>query len=367
MPDIDRRSLLIGSSALLMGAAKAPAAPKKPADGLHARAHSRGFFYGSAIDYNMLVNDSAYMEHVARECGMLVSEYSMKWLDLRPNAATYDYSRAEKLMSFAKKHQIPVRGHALAWHAANPQWLIDTINPGNAEDLLTSHISNVVKHFRKRLVHWDVVNEVIEVTDGKPMGLRDGLWYRALGDRFIDIAFHACEEADPTALRCINEYGLDYALPADDKRRGAMLDLLSALLKRKVPVQALGIQAHIAAGDFPFDPKIMEKFVNDVTSMGLKVLITELDVRDNIQPADITRRDEGVAVAAGAYLDAVLTNPNVIGVVSWGLSDRRTWLNEVLPRADHLPQRALPLDTELQRKKLWMQMAKSFDGAGKRV
>ena len=374
MPALSRRSLLLGPAALLGAAGKPPAAEtERPAqtqpapDGLQARAQARGLFYGSAIDDNMLQHDGAYMDQVTRECGMLVSEYSMKWSDLRPTATTYNYDGAERLMSFARKHALAVRGHTLLWHDANPKWLVDTLRPANAEQILSSHVRTVVRHFRGRLVHWDVVNEVLWPQDGKPGGMRDSLWYRALGDRFLDIAFHACAETDPAALRCINDYGLDYAIPEEDRKRGAMLDLLAAMLKRNVPVQALGIQGHIGADQAPFDPKVMQTFCNDVTSMGLKVLITEMDVRDNTQPADILERDSAVATAGAAYLDAVLGNPNVIGVLNWGLSDRRSWLNSDIPRADHLPQRALPLDTELQRKILWSAMATSLDRAPKRA
>jgi endo-1,4-beta-xylanase len=370
---IDRRALLLGAAAAFGGRgtpalAKTEASPVGSAhDGLNAQARARGLFYGSAIDQNMLANDPAYMDHVARECGMLVSEYSMKWGTLRPTPTTFDFSAGDKLLAFARKHGIPMRGHTLAWHMDNPPWLVSDLKPGNAEKILTKHAQTVVKHFKNRLVHWDVVNEVLWAKDGKPGGMRDSLWYRALGDRYIDIAFHTCAEADPTALRCINDYGLDYALPDDERKRHDMLNLLAALLKRGVPVQALGIQGHITAGNVPFDPRVMEQFINDVTSMGLKVLLTEVDVRDNDLPADLAPRDAGVAAAGAAYLDAVLKNPHVIGVLTWGLSDRRSWLNDELPRADHLPQRALPLDTELQRKPLWSAMAASFQKAPQRT
>jgi endo-1,4-beta-xylanase len=39
--------------------------------------------------------------------------------------------------------------------------------------------------------------------------------------------------------------------------------------------------------------------------------------------------------------------------MTWGLSDRRTWLSTAEPRADGLPVRPLPLDADLKRKPAW--------------
>jgi endo-1,4-beta-xylanase len=57
----------------------------------------------------------------------------------------------------------------------------------------------------------------------------------------------------------------------------------------------------------------------------------------------------------------------VLGVLTWGLSDRRSWLNEAFPRPDKLPQRPLPLDPNLQRKKLWASIGGAFDIAPARA
>jgi endo-1,4-beta-xylanase len=54
-------------------------------------------------------------------------------------------------------------------------------------------------------------------------------------------------------------------------------------------------------------------------------------------------------------------------VLTWGLSDRRSWLNDELPRDDKLPQRALPLDSDLQRKPLWSAIADAFNHAPTRA
>jgi endo-1,4-beta-xylanase len=314
-----------------------------------------------------MADDPAYMTQVTHECGIVVSETAFKWGALRPKAESYDYTAADHLVSFAASRALLVRGHALLWHEDNPAWLTDSLKPANGEKLLRDHIRNVAGHFRNKVVHWDVVNEVLSPELGKPQGMRETLWTKALGEQCIDIAFHACAEADPTPLRCINDYGLDYEWKEDEAKRDAMLALLSRLKTRGVPVQALGLQAHLEAGVKELNQTKLAQFCADVAAMGLKIIVTEFDVRDNRIDGDAKLRDAAVAAQGRAYLDAVLTCPAVMGVLSWGLSDRRSWLNDDQPRTDKQPQRALPLDSELQRKPLWQAMADAFAAAPPRA
>jgi endo-1,4-beta-xylanase len=267
------------------------------------------------------------------------------------------------LTAYAARHAMRVRGHTLVWHEANPDWLAQALTPETGEKLLTEHIHVVAGHFRRRLAHWDVVNEPLKPEDGKPFGLRDTPWLSALGPRYLDIAFHACAAADPDALRVMNEFGIDYAIDWQERKRQALLTLLADLKARNVPVQAVGLQAHLDAAEPALNQTVLNRFVSDIAALGMKVIVTELDVRDDRLPADIATRDAAVAAHARAWLDAVLVHPAVLGVLTWGLSDKRSWLNKNFPRPDGLPQRPLPLDTELRRKPLWSALAAALDTA----
>lgn len=360
MIQTSRRSILAAPAALMLGAAG-----PLPA-GLDGHAVAKGLFYGAAIDDAALRSDPALTARIRAECGIVVSEASFKWESLQPQQNKFSFARADALLAFADKARLKARGHTLVWHEANPAWLQNALTPQTGEALLAGYIATVCGHFRQKLVHWDVVNEPLHPEDGQPFGLRDTPWLRALGPRYIDIAFHAAAEADPGALRVLNEFGVDYAIPWQEKRRAAMLALLSNLLTRGVPVQAVGLQAHLDASETALDQKILSRFVADIAAMGLKVIVTELDVRDDSLPADIPARDAAVAEHARAWLDAVLPNPAVLGVVTWGLSDRRSWLNDKFPRPDGLPQRPLPLDSNLNRTPLWGAIAAALDAAAAR-
>jgi len=48
------------------------------------------------------------------------------------------------------------------------------------------------------------------------------------------------------------------------------------------------------------------------------------------------------------YLTNILQHRSVKAVLTWGLTDRDTWLTSFEPRKDGLPQRPLPFDPELK-------------------
>ncbi len=361
VPALGRRAVLAGAAGLL-GAAAAP-----PTPGLNERAMAGNRFYGAAIDDRILATDRAYMDHVRAECGIVTGETAFKWGELRPNADKWDWKQADALMAFAARRGIQVRGHTMLWHEHNPDWLVAELDSRNAERLLSAHIHGVTAHCRDRVVQWDVVNEVLDPTAGRPFGLRDTLWSKAMGPELLSVAFHACADSDPLPLRCINDFGLEYTWPEHERKRQDMLALLARMKAQGVPVQALGLQAHLEAGVTDFDQARLARFCADVAGLGLKIVITEFDVRDNRIAGDAAVRDAAVASHGRAYLDAVLSCPAVMGVLSWGLSDRRTWLNDSLPREDKQAQRPLPLDADLQRKPLWTTIAQAFASAPARA
>jgi endo-1,4-beta-xylanase len=190
----------------------------------------------------------------------------------------------------------------------------------------------------------------------------------AFAERYFDLAFGLAREADPTARLAYNDYGIEHAIPWQVAKRRALLALLERLRSRGVPVQALGIQAHLSLGA-PFDAAAFGAFLDSVAALGLVIEITELDVDDRAAPGDIARRDAAAADQARRFLDAALARRAVTSVLTWGLTDRTSWLNAPgygRPRADGLPQRPLPLDPNLARKPLWHAIAAALAAAPER-
>jgi endo-1,4-beta-xylanase len=344
---------------------------KYPGDeSLKERAAKKNILFGTAIRHPLLLNDREYAQSLIKECSILVSEWGFKWhvdpKPLRPTPESFDFTAADLMFNFARNHGMEVRGHTLVWYMSLPPWFEDTVNRNNAKDFLEKHIKTVVGRYRGQMHSWDVVNEAIEPRDKHPDGLRKTPWLEFLGEDYIDLAFRFAHETDPKAMLVYNDYGLVYDTPEDETKRNAVIKLLKRLKSQGTPIHALGLQAHLDGSENNFNPQILKDFLAQVADLNLKILITELDVKDKDLPRNIEIRDRIVAKAYSDYLKVVLEQPAVIAVLTWGLNDKHSWLNEFQPRNDDAPVRPLPLDLHGKRKLAWNAIARAFDAAPSR-
>jgi len=349
----------------LAGAALLPAiAPFARAQGtagesLKDVAARKGMRFGTAISAGRnQFGDAAYRALVERECNLIVLENEMKWQALEPAPGKPNFGPADDVIAWAKDKGIAVRGHNLFWQTEKwvPAWVAKQDfgkQPGKAaEQLMRTHVSTVCGHFGKTIKSWDVVNEAVDPADGK---LRQNALTKPLGAiEQIDLAFRLAHEYAPQAQLVYNDYMRGDAGSA--KHRAGVLALLADLKKRGTPVNALGLQSHIGSWDETdkgrADLVEWRKFLDEVTGMGYDLLITELDVNDRRLPADIAKRDAGVAAATRDFLDVTLAYPRLRDILVWGLADNISWLQtwDEAPRTDKLPMRPTPFDAQLKAK-----------------
>ena len=316
--------------------------------------------YGAATQYSILRRDRDFARRFVEECAILVPENDFKWKKLRPTPQSFDFTKTDWLASFAQAHNLELRGHTLVWHKALPGWFTSKVNRTNAAEYLVNHITTVVQRYRGKIHSWDVVNEAIEPKDGQNDGLRRTPWLKYLGEEYIELAFKTAAAADPQALLTYNDFDLAYDTPEQEARRTATLKLLEKLKAKNIPVQALGMQAHLYAGTDRFNARKLKQFMQNVADLELKILVSELDVVDRALEAATVIRDRSVANIYRQYLEIVLAQPAVIAVITWGLSDRYTWLKKYRSRNDGADVRPLPLDDDLQPKLVWETLADAF-------
>jgi endo-1,4-beta-xylanase len=328
---------------------------------LRARAAKHGLLFGAASRQSVLSTDSKFSDLFAQQCAILVPETEMKWKALRPTPDSYNFGPADWLTNFAQRHQMKFRGHTLVWHLSLPKWFDSYANPANAMQLLYDHIASVVGRYSARVHSWDVVNEALGPEDKRSDGLRDTPWLKLLGPGHIETAFHAAAEADPYALLVWNENWLEEETSYGETKRQFFLQHLRDLVKRNVPVHGVGIQSHLVGDHTNIAGPQFQRFLKQVSDLGLKILVTEADVRDYNLQADIAIRDRVIAERYYEYLSVVLRQNAVVAVLAWGLSNKYTWVSEYNPRADHAPVRPLPFDSDMNPTPAWSAIARAFD------
>lgn len=336
---LSRRAALAG----LAGAALAPGWVPGPA---LAKGAVR---YGAAAMKEDFEADPRYREALLRHCDVIVPMNDLKWEALRPSRDRFAFEDADRIVGFALKHGKGLRGHALCWYNALPDWTKEIAGPREAERELVRHIDTVVGRYRGRIPSWDVVNEAIAHDPRKELPWRDTLWQRWLGAAHVEIAFRAAAAADPKAELVYNDYDLENVGERQALRRGHALALVRRLQDRNVPIHAVGFQAHLYA-EQAIDVEGVGKFVSDLKALGVHVLVTELDVIDWRLPADPQARDEAAAAHVATFLQAVGAAGSPRDIVTWGITDRYSWIPEHFKRSDGLPNRPLPLDADYRPK-----------------
>jgi endo-1,4-beta-xylanase len=371
----------VGTGALVaaiptLGLAKAPTLS------LNQLAERSGRRFGSAVAWAQPGTDTGsftnprYAALLERECSLLVPENQLKWQWVRRTPGAFDFRAFDAIADYAAAHNFKLRGHTLFWTPTKwyPKWLAEyDFGPqpaAMAEKLLTEHVRTVCGRYGTRIYSYDVVNEAVQPETGH---IRDTNVTRALGpERFLDLMFHTAREAAPHAQLVYNDYMSWERTSDDETHMRGVLKLLEGFRKRGTPVDALGVQSHIRLlKPLPVVQLVRESegpwrsFINEVVGMGYKLLITEFDVNDHAAPRDIRIRDQMVADYGRAYLDLMLSYPQLRDVLAWGMTDRFSWLSGFDPRADKSLKRGTPYDANYRPKPLRAAMAAAFASASR--
>jgi endo-1,4-beta-xylanase len=256
--------------------------------------------------------------------GSVTPENELKWEISEPDKGRYDFGPADRIVDFATRHGMAVRGHALVWHLQNPPWLND-LSPGQLRAVLADHIQALMRRYAGRIEEWDVVNEAVADT-GR---LRRSIWLDKLGPGYIALAFRLAHEADPQAKLFYNDYGAE----GEGTKADAVYRLVAQLKRQGVPIDGIGLQGHVDTKPPPGYTRNVARFAK----LGLTLELTELDVR--------TKGDQAPAQAQ-QYARLVDDCRPCTRFTVWGLDDADSWVPDAYPGFGH----ATLLDEQLRPK-----------------
>ena len=265
-----------------------PFAPKAP-ESASLRDTYKGFFHmGVAIGPNQ-INNATASALVLKEYDCISPENVMKMGPMHPQPgnddSSYNFAPADQYVEFGVKNHLFVIGHNLCWHSQLPGWMSQpdagqaTLTKEVLMQRLKDHIYKVAGRYKGKIGGWDVVNEALADNAGQtgnlPNGRRsDSPFNRIIGSpEYILMAFKWAHEADPTAELYYNDYNLD----ASDFKRANCVELIKYLKANGAPITGVGMQGHYN-NNSPTAAKIDET-IQMFADLGVKVMITELDVR----------------------------------------------------------------------------------------
>ncbi|MFJ7134755.1 endo-1,4-beta-xylanase [Streptomyces fungicidicus] len=311
---------------------------------------------GTALAAGPLLTDSAYRRTAGEEFSMLTPENDFKPQFVQPRRGVFAFAEGDTLVDFAEANRMKVHAHTLVWFEALPAWMRAEMTHEQRRRVMVEHIRAVAGHFRGKVAEWDVVNEPMSDEDedysNGNRGVRPQLWFEAMGEQYIDIAFHAAREADPHAVLYLNEYGVE----EDGPRWDALYALLIRLTERGVPIDGVGFQDHEYAVGDRTDPEVFRGKVRALAGLGLKARVSEADVLVDEDEEDVQARQLAGKLAVCGE------EPNCTSFSTWGFTDKYGSTAD-LRHYPPSPGNALPWDAAYEAKPAYWALRDVLDDA----
>jgi endo-1,4-beta-xylanase len=345
------------------------------------------FLVGTAVNRNMVTGGAGFRrsaEQSAKDVALVKEQFNqispendLKWQLIHPRGGAdgYDFNTADAFVNFGLSNKMTVVGHTLVWHSQTPNWVFAGTNPPPASatnaapaaantnapgprrfgrggfggfgafngprasrdellERMSNHIHTVVGRYKGKIKSWDVVNEALADGSGTNV-LRNSLWLQIIGPDFITKAFQFAHEADPDAILRYNDYGLE-----NPAKRKKLITLIKSLQQQKVPVHAIGSQAHL---NVSISFETMDQTLAEIAALGLPIHITELDVNSaaggqrgfgadvannaaTTQGGLVSDADKKLSDAYAGIFRAFLKHRGSVKMVTfWGANDANSW------------------------------------------
>lgn len=238
-------------------------------------AYNDAFKMGCSVNASIVSGaDAKSSEIVKAQFNTVTPENVMKAEVLNPRPGVWNFAQADAFVKFGESNNMFIVGHTLVWHNQIPDWFFnDESGKPKSHDAVVeqmrSYIETVAGRYAGKVHAWDVVNEVID-NDGS---YRPTTWVKGVGngDELVKLAFKFASQYAPNTELYYNDFNC--WRPA---KRDGIARLVRMLQKEGIRIDGIGIQGHWGL-NFPKNEYI-EAAIDTFASLGVKVMITELDV-----------------------------------------------------------------------------------------
>ena len=237
--------------------------------------YKEAFLIGAAINpWISSGKDSATQVLVLQQFNSITPGNAMKAGPINPQPEIYNFGPADDFVEFGIRNNMFIVGHTLVWHNQTPSWffLDENGNPLTREaqiERMRKHIETLAGRYAGKVHAWDVVNEVID-EDGS---YRPTTWVKGIGDgdTLVKLAFRFAAQYAPDAELYYNDFNA-----WRPSKRDGIARLVRMLQHEGIRIDGVGIQGHWGL-NFP-NNDYLEAAIDTFASLGVKVMITELDV-----------------------------------------------------------------------------------------
>jgi endo-1,4-beta-xylanase len=242
---------------------------RKITESLRTLADSRSFLFGSQIVYYKL-SDSHYTNLASGNFNFFTSSGEIieepLWRTNSPNEYRFDYSRADKIINFARKNNATTLWLHIFDPVALPTWT-KNLNEDQFLNLVRLRTTDTLRHLRSIYPDGEIIYSVFNenfdwVTPRMPI-------------RYVEEAFKQAREIDSQAILLYNDVNVFNDGTIDDHDRAVIA--LVKQLKQQGNLDGVGLQMHLNASRIP-SPEVFRQLIRAYRNLGIKVYITEFDI-----------------------------------------------------------------------------------------
>jgi len=283
---------------------------------LREAAQKKGIYIGTAINSQHLA-DSQYTSTAIANFNLATAENACKWGSIARVQGKYNFAACDTIFDFAlNKMKGVIRGHNLCWGNYNPSW-VAKLSAAQKKSSLVAYIQAVLKHYGKKAIVWDVVNEAISDGGSGASMFKNTVWYPAI-QNYVDLAFQTARSAAAPGVKLFyNDYSI-WNLGAKSDR---VYSMVKSMKQRKIPIDGIGFQMHLN-GDSSFSTDSLKANFQRFGALGLDVHITELDI--SYSTWGPTQEAAQAELYAG-ILKVCLEVEACRSFETWGFTDKYTW------------------------------------------
>ncbi|KAJ7666633.1 endo-1,4-B-xylanase A [Mycena polygramma] len=262
-----------------------------------------------------------------------ITPKALRWVR---NLTELNQSKADAMISLAKKNGQLVRGHSCVSYDEIPNWVnAGNFNSGQYHNILVNHCSTLIKRYAGQIYAWDVIKAPF-TDDGH---LRPFVFTQAvsLGSSYFDIALTAARAADPEAKLYISENNIDTPGPKVD----SLLGEVQYELDHGTPIDGVGFVSHFIVGQVPSKADLISNYER-FTSLGIEIAIVELDIAASESGANLLQQQadyqtvisacKAVAGCVGVTLSDITDKYSPIAGQYFGQGMTLPWDTNIIPR-----------------------------------
>ncbi len=295
--------------------------------------------YGFANDYNNLVKVQA------REFNL--GQINVGWRFTEPERGKNYFNPVDSDTNLATRNGMQTYGHLVIWGCGSlPDWIAKgTFSRPELIQIIQDRVATLLQRYKGKIQTWNVVNEY--------QGCNRDVFDAIVGLDYVETAFRAARQADPSAILVYNDYW-NHSLDSTDSlygkyngRRTEITRQVVQNLKSKGLIDGVGLQMHL----FGNIPPNKQDVIATMKSYGLPVYVSEFDV--NMKDVKGTR-DERFKIQARIYkemVQAAIESGVCKGFSILGVIDRLSTWQSVPDYPFYSPDaNPLPFDDNFQPK-----------------